>query len=292
MAESRTETRSRKRALHDELVDLFERHRLTPVQRRIARYVLAKPEEVVFLAANELAERAGVSQPSVSRLAQAIGFDGYPAMIAHLRGVAAAHPPDGDADLERNRFQEAVADEIANLRTLEESLRDEAAVAALGRDLASSVPLPVLGLRASADLANYFAFFAAKVHPDIRPSTVGGTAVFDALLQARESGAGWLLAVALPRVPNETVAAVEQAKTLGYQVAAITTERFGPLAQHADVLLAVPVGTRLLFDSQAAPMVLAAVLVDAIADAEPGRTQERLEAFEQLAAERRYFQSP
>ena len=44
-----------------------------------------------------------------------------------------------------------------------------------GRLLAASRPLPVLGLRAAASQAYGFAYFAAKVHPDVRLLHEGGT---------------------------------------------------------------------------------------------------------------------
>jgi DNA-binding MurR/RpiR family transcriptional regulator len=55
-----------------------------------------------------------------------------------------------------------------------------------------------------------------------------------------------------------------------------------PFAPHADVLLAAPVGTGLVFDSHAGAVVLSISLLDALAGAHPRRTQERLEAHEAL----------
>jgi hypothetical protein len=49
------------------------------------------------------------------------------------------------------------------------------------------------------------------------------------------------------------------------------------------------VSQQLVFDSQAAPMALAAVLLDALADAAPARTQARLDAFEAEAQAGGYF---
>jgi len=57
----------------------------------------------------------------------------------------------------------------------------------------------------------------------------------------------------------------------------------------SDVILPTRVGTHLVFDSQAAAMVLAGVLLEAVADASPERTQARLEDFEQRAAEMEIF---
>ena len=59
--------------------------RLTPSQRRIMQYIMDHYEEAIFLTASELAQRVGVSEATVVRLAQALGFDGYPGMQKKFR---------------------------------------------------------------------------------------------------------------------------------------------------------------------------------------------------------------
>src|SRR3712207_6892928 len=54
--------------------------------------------------------------------------------------------------------------EIGNLRALRGSLEDEGTVAWLGRELASSAPLVVVGIRASAPLAGFFSYFRSEEH--------------------------------------------------------------------------------------------------------------------------------
>src|ERR687889_351660 len=127
---------------------LFEGHRLTPTQRRIAHSMVRRAADVPFLSSVELAELAGVSQPSVTRFAVALGFDGYPALRKHLREVVPAEPA---AEVSAyNEYQQAVEAEIENLRHLAEVLADPGPVRQAGRVLAGSRPLPVLGLRAAA----------------------------------------------------------------------------------------------------------------------------------------------
>ncbi|MFD6287676.1 MurR/RpiR family transcriptional regulator, partial [Streptomyces sp. NPDC060205] len=69
------------------LHQLFEGRRLTPTQRRIAHCLVRRTAAAPFLSSVELAQLAGVSQPSVTRFAVALGFDGYPALRRHLRDV-------------------------------------------------------------------------------------------------------------------------------------------------------------------------------------------------------------
>src|SRR6201985_3934186 len=141
----------------DALLTLLDGRRLSPVQRRIAQYLLDHMPDSAFLSSVTLARRAGLSQPSVTRFAAALGFSGYPAFRDALRDIALdvpgspVSPPWGPAAPDDvNPMQAAVAAEMANLRALDELLADQRAVTRLGAELAASVPLAVLGLRISA----------------------------------------------------------------------------------------------------------------------------------------------
>jgi DNA-binding MurR/RpiR family transcriptional regulator len=248
--------------------------------------------EAAFLSITDLAERVGVSQPSVTRFATSLGYTGYPALREALQPIAlstVAGPPEGRPEIRRNELQAAVDAEIQNLESLRRVLADTDQVLGVGRELALSVPLTVLGLRISVSLAEYFAYAARRIHPDVRLVTRGGSVAYDALLQSREAGGTWVLAFAMPRHANETLAALRAARRTGLRVALITDLTLGPLVEEADVTLTAATGSRLVFDSYAAPGVLSAAVLQAMADADPGRTQLRLEGYEQVADQHDFF---
>lgn len=268
------------------LLKLFEAHRLTPTQRRIAHCLVRKADEAPFLSSVEVAELAGVSQPSVTRFAVALGFDGYPALRRHLREVAPAQLPAEAATY--NEYQQAVHAEIENLRHLSALLADPGPVARAGAVLAGSRPLPVLGLRAAGAQARGFAYFAAKVHPDIRLLDEGGTMLADRIDAAVRAGATALLCFALPRHPREVVDALGQAHEAGLTVVTVADSAFAPVAAHSDLLLPAAVGTGLAFDTACAPMLLGRVLLESMCDALPD-AQASLEEFDARAAARGIF---
>ncbi|WP_405393661.1 MurR/RpiR family transcriptional regulator [Microbispora hainanensis] len=365
------------------LLRLFEGHRLTPVQRRIAHCLAQHAAEAPFLSSIEVAELAGVSQPSVTRFATALGYSGYPGLRRRFRELGVRQgrerdgsgrngedagpdaristatprlsdggadgrtggrgerpapvppaPPEGshrpspdpgaparsvpqkpgsrqlapaDAeswseplpeswpDLGADRaagagggYRRAVLAEIENLRALARSLDDPGPVAEAARLLAASRPLPVLGLRAAAAQAAGFAYFAAKVHPDVRPLHEAGSLLADRVEQAAAAGATALLCFALPRYPAELLDALRAARAAGLAVVTVADRRVPSLAGLSDVLLTAAVGTHLVFDTACAPMMLGRVLLEAMCDELPG-AQARLEAFEASAAARGVF---
>ncbi len=268
------------------LMRLFDGHRLTPTQRRIAHCLVRRAADAPFLSSVEVAELAGVSQPSVTRFAVALGFDGYPALRRHLREVAPA--PQAERSEDRNEYQQAVEDEIENLRQLRALLADPEPVARAGRLLAASRPLLVLGLRAAGAQARGFGYFAAKVHPDVRVLDEGGSALTDRIDAARRAGADALLCFALPRHPREVVEALEYARQAGLTVVTVADSSFAPVARDTDLLLPAAVGTGLVFDTPCAPMMLGRVLLEAMCDNLPD-AQARLEEFDARAAARGLF---
>jgi DNA-binding MurR/RpiR family transcriptional regulator len=174
----------------------------------------------------------------------------------------------------------AVDQEMANLESLKRVLDGDRMRSAVDL-LAGADPLGVIGLRASAALAQYFGYFARRVLPAVTVGTDAGT-VDDTVLELRQQGARAVLIFAMPRYPAATVGAIRLARRLGLKTVVVADTALAPFAPDADVLLVAPVGTGLVFDSHAAVVLLAVSLLDAIAGTDPQRTQQRLEAQEAL----------
>jgi DNA-binding MurR/RpiR family transcriptional regulator len=273
----------------ERVLDLFQGARLTPTQRRIAHSLVQHAPSAAYLSAAEVADLAGVSQPSVTRFAMALGYAGYPALRRELRSLVGVDPvPAENGD---NPMQRALRAETRHLERMADDLSSLEAVERGARLLAASRPLPVLGLRAAGPLAGYFGYFAAKVHPDVRVLDGGGTMLLDRLDQARAAGATAMLAIVLPRYPRETLEVIREAGSAGLTVVALTDSAVSPVAGHADVVLPAPVGTQLVFDLHTGPMAMAMVLLQAMCDAAPEQAQRRLEEFEATASRRHLFEA-
>jgi DNA-binding MurR/RpiR family transcriptional regulator len=267
---------------------LFQEHRLSPAHRQIARFLVEHPDEAVYLTSSELAQRAQVSQPSVTRFAVAVGFSGYPELRAEVRSRLLGQAAPAAAPEAGGAWQSAIAADVLNLQQLASSPWAADRLERIGLSLAASRPLLVLGLRVSRPLAELFVYFARKVHPDVRlvpPGSEGD----DVLARAREAGATWLLAFGLPRYPSQLLSAMQWARKLGLRVALLTDSPVSPLADEADDLLAAPVHAELTFDSLVGPLALTMGLLQVLVDAQPADAQRRLDEFDQHAADRRTF---
>ncbi|GAA4707141.1 MurR/RpiR family transcriptional regulator [Nocardioides conyzicola] len=256
------------------LVEQCRSHRLSPTQRRVAQSFMDTMPDAAFLSTSEAALRAGVSQPTVTRFASTLGFATYADFRAALRTVILGGGPEPH-DLAP---ADPVAEAEANLSALRGTLGSPAMTAAVAT-LADARVLGIVGIRASAALASYAAYFARRIVDDVRLVTDADTAT-DALTQMHHAGGAAVVVVAMPRYPASTVRALRHARDLGIPTVLLVDTPFVDFADDADHVLVAPVGTGMVFDSHAAPVVLAMALLDGVASTHPRRTQDRLEAYE------------
>jgi DNA-binding MurR/RpiR family transcriptional regulator len=116
------------------LTQIIKQHegRLTKADQRIVQAMLADTVSASFWSASELAQRAEVHEASVVRLAQKLGFAGYPELRATLQEEVISHAKP--AERVRRRLTQAVdvsllnnliRDEIAALQELARMLTQE-----------------------------------------------------------------------------------------------------------------------------------------------------------------------
>lgn len=262
-----------------ELVEFFAAFRLTPAQRRIAQTLVEHAGEVTELSAEELAELANVSQPSVTRLAVAVGYSGYAEFRKALRTLKASSVPGSELH-EPNEYQRAVKAEVDNLTLLGARLADRDAIREAGSTAMSAETLVITGHGPAAALAAYLGQRASLIHPDVRVHHLAGAMMTDAMVAASRRGTPVLIAFLFAGYPLDTIAVVDTARSLGYELVLITDSQVSPGSDWARVLLRADVCTRLIFDTHAAPLLLSSMLVQAMCDSSPVLVQRRLEELE------------
>jgi DNA-binding MurR/RpiR family transcriptional regulator len=256
--------------------------RLPPTQRRVVRYLTSHSREAALLSSTELAERIGVSQATVTRVAVALGYTGFGELRGELRRMLYEGPPV-------TGVQPVVQKSIENLEALHGLLDDPEPLERAAGLLAASCPLPVVATRISEPLGRYLSYRLERCHPDVRLIDRGDSVGADRLASAHHAGASALLCVNLPRHAAETLTMLELANDRGLRIVMITDHASAPGTSYAELAFAIPVGTGLVFDSHAAPTVFASILVDAVSDAEGSTGQSHLEVLEELAGRKGTF---
>ncbi|POP42467.1 MurR/RpiR family transcriptional regulator [Superficieibacter electus] len=66
---------------------------LAQSDKKLADFLLSRPEEARHFSSQQLAQEAGVSQSSVVKFAQKMGYKGFPALKLAISEALASHPP-------------------------------------------------------------------------------------------------------------------------------------------------------------------------------------------------------
>lgn len=262
---------------------------LPKTQRVLARHVLRNYQSVAFATITELARQTGVSEASVVRFANALGYSGYPALQKEIRRIVRADLKGTDrlrlADPADTPLARTIAKERENIAALEES-HDPAAFAEAVAILSGAREILVAGARSTASLAAQLWFALDKLR---LPATRLDATSSEATDRVARLGAdGCLVAIGFPRYLRALVSLLALAKDRGARTIVVTDSPFSAL--RGDVGLYAPAESASFVAFHAAPMILINALIDAIARATPDRAAEALAAFESLAERERYFQ--
>ena len=212
--------------------------RLTPTQRRIAHCLVQHAATAAYLSAAEVAELAGVSQPSVTRFAIALGFDGYPALRRRLREL---DRPTGDARAGRRRQRVPAGGARRDRQPAAGSPTSSADPDRdrRGRRAARRQPAAAGARPARRRAAGRVLRLLRRQGPPGRAACSTRAAACSPIgwNRPRAAGATAMLAFVLPRYPREALDALREARAAGLAVVAITDSPVSPAAERADVVL-------------------------------------------------------
>jgi DNA-binding MurR/RpiR family transcriptional regulator len=268
---------------------------LSPSQRKIADYLARHYRTAAAQTAAQLAATLETSEATVIRLALRLGYRGYPDLRRQLHdmihddltSIELLERPLQAARKDRDTLASVVRSQMTQMRAVADLSRDD--VARVVKGLSAAPRVYVTGHRASASAAAFFGYWLAKVHADVVTLTSGGSLEYDAF-RSVPAGA-WMVGIAFPRYPRETVELVDFAREERMMVAAVTDSVLSPLAKRADVVLALPTEPVSFVDAACAVQaLLAAILVDYGRVARE-RTETMLGRFERSAARHGLFHS-
>lgn len=249
---------------------------LTAAERTIAEYVDRHLRELAYASAAQVARELGVSASTAVRFAQALGFDGWPALQRALRDEAYERHRLVDLAPDEDSFLAAyVETETRNIAFLTTQSAELEAAAAM---LASASTVWTVGERGSSFVAGFARHFLRMVRPGVRTLDAEPGAVPDLLLDVAQGDVVWLTSIA--RYARRTV---RLARSLHGRVPIVllTDEGASPLLPYATVRLRFAAESVSSLRSDVAAFATAQALVLAVARRVPG-ARDRLERAESL----------
>ncbi len=265
--------------------------KLTPSQKKVVDFLLKSPEEAVFLTASSLADRLRTSDTTIVRMAQALGYKGFPGLKSRLRELVQSKITTVDRIGKTIRqiksiddvFVNVLQNDVNNLRvTLEDTDMDAFKGAVAGLDRAERVF--VIGLRSTHGLASFFTSALRFLKRDVHLLTPGTGEMWEIV---KDIGTNDLVAgFSFPRYTKTTVQVVNYAWENGAKILAITDSELSPLAAKAQWTLTVPYEIDSYMESFTAAHSLVNAIVTALAFQRDEETIEALKDMEEEWAER------
>lgn len=238
-------------------------------QRIIAKYILNNYDKAAFMTAGKLGKIVGVSESTVVRFAAELGYDGYPSMrkalqemirnrLTSVQRIEVAKDMINDADLVKS----IIGSDIQNLQATMDLLKEDN-FNKLVDLIVEAKNVYIVGMRTSTALASFLGLYLNLLRGGV--NVVQDTAASEIYEQIIRIGEGDLfIGISFPRYSSHTVDAMEFAKKMGAQTAAITDSSASPLDGIAEVCLHAKSDMVSFLDSLVAPMSLINAIIVAV----------------------------
>ena len=234
--------------------------------KKIADFIIENPEKSAYMTASKLSKEADVSEATVVRFAEKIGFSGYPefqkALLAYAKGkltsiqrIELAYEKMG----ERGVLDGVLKSDILHIeKTLLNIDREqfEKAVDAIS----SAKRIYITGVRSAAALAEFAGFYLHLIFDNVRLiKSTGGDDLFEQIMNVGEGDV--FIGISFPRYSKNTIKALEYAKRNNATVIGITDSKSSPVANMSSYCLFAECDTTSFVDSLTAAMSLINALV-------------------------------
>ncbi len=268
---------------------------LTRAERQLSAVILENYPVSGLGTATAMAEAAGVSNPTVVRLARKLGFSGFPEFQAALkrelearitgpiqkRAATGTGPPDAHL---LHRFADAVVGNIrATLAQIDADAFDCAA--ALLADEGRQVFIQ--GGRITRAVADYLFLHLQVVRPRVTLIQSISNAWPHYLLDVKAGDV--LVLFDVRRYENSTLMLASLARKRGARIVLFTDEWRSPVARHAEATFGARIAAPSAWDSNVVPLLLVETLIAAVEARVWPETEARMRALEEMFDETRLF---
>lgn len=260
--------------------------RLSKGQKLIAEYILKHYDKAAFMTASKLGVTVGVSESTVVRFANELGYSGYPKLQVALQELiktklTSVQRIEISSDLitEENVLKSVLKADMENIRATLEKLNantfDEIVNA-----IFKAKRIYIVGFRSSQALADFLSFYLGLILDNVRQVSTGVSDIFEQLLRVGQEDL--VIGIGFPRYSSRTVEALKFAKSREAEVVAITDSLLSPLASNADYTLITQSNMASFVDSLVAPLSVINALIVAVGIREKDRISETFNNLEKV----------
>ena len=256
-------------------------------QRLIATYILEHYDKAAYYTASRLGTIVGVSESTVVRFANELGYEGYPELQRALKKLIRSRLTSfqrmeitnsliGENDV----LEKVLTSDIEKIRQTAAEI-DSASFADAVQNIVDAKNIYIIGVRSSSTLAGFLNYSLRMIFDNVRlVQTPSSSEMFEQIMQIDKGDV--MIAISFPRYSSRIINAVEYAKGKGADIIALTDSKFSPIAAEADQLLLAYSDMASFMDSLVAPLSIINALVVAVARKRETEVSERLRVLEEI----------
>lgn len=240
--------------------------RFSKGQKLIAQYILKNYDKVAFMTACKLGEAVGVSESTVVRFANALGYSGYPKLqdalqeviknkLTTVQRVDMVKEFNDDSAI----LKKIVKSDMDNIKdTLEEI--DEKAFEEAANRILKAKRIYIVGMRSSFTIAQYLGFYLGIILDSVHVIRTDMGDAFEQVVKINEDDV--LIAISFPRYSKKSYQIAQvMLKKKEAHIVSLTDSPFAPVASFTDNLLLVKSNMVSFVDSLVPALSIANALI-------------------------------
>ena len=272
--------------------DISERIRavystLSKGQKKIANAVLYEYDKVAYLTAARLGDLVGVSESTVVRFADELGFEGYSQFqLAVQELVRIKLTPNQRIEITKQRIGRGdVIDNVmeSDISKIKHSLErlDRQAFSDAVDAILNARTIYITGARSSEPIARLLSYNLSLIFDNVKLVVPTSSAeVFEQMYSV--SADDVVIAFSFPRYSSKMVNGIRFARQKDAKVVVFTDSEVSPIAEFANCLLIAQSDMASFMDSLVAPLSIINAIVIEITSRREKEITERFEALEKL----------
>ena len=260
---------------------------LSKGQKKIANAVLNEYDKVAYLTAAKLGDLVGVSESTVVRFADELGFEGYSQFqLAIQELVRIKLTPNQRIEITNQRIgggnviDNVMESDINKIKYTLEHL-DRAAFSNAVDSILSAKNIYITGARSSENVARLLCYNLSLIFDNVRLVVPTSSAeVFEQMYSVGEEDV--VIAFSFPRYSSKMINGIRFARQKNASVIAFTDSEVSPIAGFANYLLIAQSDMASFMDSLVAPLSIINAIVTEITRRKEKEITARFDTLEKL----------
>ncbi|MCG8688749.1 MAG: MurR/RpiR family transcriptional regulator [Desulfobacterales bacterium] len=271
------------------------RPQLTAAQGKILDYLMSHLDDVAYMSSAELAERLGISNATVVRFSQHIGYKGYLDLQRHIRQEIKTRlkvpervkktPPNIRSP--KDFLNSVLKSDRENLDHMRKTISEDLFEAAV-REIHSRKEVWVLGLRSCHGAAHYFSTNLRFLSRRVNLISLDAGTVWSQI-QPGLNPESLLISITFPRYCTHTLDITDQFYKAGAKIISITDSQTSPLAAMGSYVFPLPFWIDSFFESATAVTSFLNAILASVSFMDGRKTMDGLQALEQVWEEKNVY---